>query len=284
MQFRMRTRVPLWEETPGPGWSVSSWARAPSSLACGFPQTPHCWSSPANSLGGGGGRALTAKEELLQKPVHPPPPLEAHVHPSLRFLRSGSAPGLPSAFSAAAPSAPTPGPSGSAAPLPRIPAPLCPPPPRCSATRPRAHTNAHLPSTESSPRTCFWWLRGNQMLLLRLQRLSPLRRDSKNNYLQNLPLGVYYSCPSRAPLLICIQDKVCGLKGSDAQASKGYSVPSASQDSELQWPRSCSLESDLHGSSSLSLFPSLFSSLFSSPFLPACGIFFPNQELNLCPL
>lgn len=91
------------------------------------------------------------------------------------------------------------------------------------------------------------------MLLLRLQRLSPLRSDSKNNYLQNLPLGVYYSSPSCAPLLICIQDKVCGFKGSDAQASKGYSVPSASQASELQWPRSCSLESDLHGSSSLSL-------------------------------
>lgn len=38
------------------------------------------------------------------------------------------------------------------------------------------------------------------MLLLRLQHLSPLRSDSENNYLQNLPLGVYYSSPSCAPL------------------------------------------------------------------------------------
>lgn len=107
------------------------------------------------------------------------------------------------------------------------------------------------------------------MLLLRLQRLSPLRRDSKTIICKICPLVFIIVAPDA--LLICIQNKVCGLKGSDAQASKGYSVPSASQDSELQWPRSCSLESDLHGSSSLSLFPSLF----SSPFLPACGIFVP---------
>lgn len=64
---------------------------------------------------------------------------------------------------------------------------------------------------------------------------------------------VFIIAPPHVLLLICIQDKVCGFKGSDAQATKGYSVPLASQVSELQWPRSCSLESDLHGSSSLPL-------------------------------